>query len=88
MGNGEASQDKSRQLLEYLVLRMTGLINVHGFVCTSSRGLQCFKLNGNQTENDRCFYYDPKNFFLEKYQYGIKKNAEFYADFEFVDAGF
>ncbi len=33
-------------------------------------------------------YYDPKKFFLEKYQYGYQKNAEFYADFEFVDAGF
>ncbi len=32
--------------------------------------------------------YDPKNFFLEKYQYGYQKNAEFYADFKFVDAGF
>ena len=31
-------------------------------------------------------YYDPKNFFLEKYQYGYQKNAEFYADFKFVDA--
>ena len=30
-------------------------------------------------------YYDPK-FFLEKYQYMYKKNAEFYADFKFVDA--
>jgi hypothetical protein len=29
-------------------------------------------------------YYDPKKFFLEKYQ----NNAEFYADFKFVDAGF
>jgi hypothetical protein len=27
-------------------------------------------------------------FFLEKYQYGYQKNAEFYADFKFVDAGF
>ncbi len=27
-----------------------------------------------------------QNFFLEKYQYGYQKNAEFYADFEFVDA--
>ena len=33
-------------------------------------------------------YYDPKNFFLEKYQYGYQKHAEFYADFKFVDAGF
>ena len=24
--------------------------------------------------------------FLEKYQYGYKKNAEFYSDFKFVDA--
>ncbi len=31
-------------------------------------------------------YYDPKNFFLEKYQYGYQKHAEFYADFKFVDA--
>jgi hypothetical protein len=31
-------------------------------------------------------YYDPKFFFLEKYQYGYQKNAEFYADFKFVDA--
>ncbi len=29
-----------------------------------------------------------KNFFLKKYQYGYQKNAEFYADFKFVDAGF
>ncbi len=28
-----------------------------------------------------------QKFFLEKYQYGYKKNAEFYADFKFVDAG-
>ncbi len=27
-----------------------------------------------------------QNFFFEKYQYRYKKNAEFYADFEFVDA--
>jgi hypothetical protein len=27
-------------------------------------------------------------FYLEKYQYGYKKNAEFYADFKFIDAGF
>ncbi len=33
-------------------------------------------------------YYDPKIVFLEKYQYGYKKNAEFYADLKFVDAGF
>ncbi len=33
-------------------------------------------------------YYDPKKFFLEEYQYGYQKNAEFYADFKFVDAGF
>ncbi len=32
--------------------------------------------------------YDPKNFFIEKYQYGYPKNAEFYADFKSVDAGF
>jgi hypothetical protein len=31
---------------------------------------------------------DPKKYFLEKYQYGYQKNAEFYADFKFVDAGF
>ena len=31
-------------------------------------------------------YYDPKKFFLEKYKYGYQKNAEFYADFKFVDA--
>jgi hypothetical protein len=30
----------------------------------------------------------PKKFFLEKYQYGYQKNAEFYADFKFVGAGF
>jgi hypothetical protein len=29
-------------------------------------------------------YYGPKNFFLEKYQYGYQKNAEFYADFKFA----
>jgi hypothetical protein len=33
-------------------------------------------------------YYDPKKNFLEKYQNGYQKNAEFYADFKFVDAGF
>jgi hypothetical protein len=33
-------------------------------------------------------YYDPTNFFPEKYQYGYQKNAEFYADFKFVDASF
>jgi hypothetical protein len=33
-------------------------------------------------------YYDPKKFFLDKnINMGIK-NAEFYADFKFVDAGF
>ncbi len=36
----------------------------------------------------KMYYYDPNNFFLEKYQYGYQKNAEFYADFKFVDAGF
>jgi hypothetical protein len=25
---------------------------------------------------------------LEKYHYGYQRNAEFYADFKFVDAGF
>jgi hypothetical protein len=35
----------------------------------------------------KCFY-DPKNFFREKYKYGYQKDAEFYADFKFVDAGF
>jgi hypothetical protein len=29
---------------------------------------------------------DPKQFFLEKYQYGYQNNAELYADFKFVDA--
>ncbi len=29
----------------------------------------------------------PKNFFLKNINMGIK-NAEFYADFKFVDAGF
>jgi hypothetical protein len=33
-------------------------------------------------------YYDPKKIFLGKYQYGYQKNAEFCADFKFVDAGF
>ncbi len=28
----------------------------------------------------------PNFFFLEKYNYVYKKNAEFYADFKFVDA--
>jgi hypothetical protein len=28
----------------------------------------------------------PKKFFLEKYHYGYQKDAEFYADFKFVDA--
>jgi hypothetical protein len=31
-------------------------------------------------------YYDLKNFFLDKYQYGYQKNAEFYADFKCIDA--
>ncbi len=31
-------------------------------------------------------YYDPKKIFIEKYQDGYQKNAEFYADFKFVDA--
>jgi hypothetical protein len=29
-----------------------------------------------------------KILFREKYQCGYRKNAEFYADFKFVDAGF
>jgi hypothetical protein len=29
-----------------------------------------------------------KKIFLEKYRYGYHKNAEFYADFKFADAGF
>jgi hypothetical protein len=33
-------------------------------------------------------YYDLKKNFLEKYQYGNQKNAEFYADSKFIDAGF
>ncbi len=37
------------------------------------------------SDSKKC-YYDPKNFFLEKYQYGYKKKAKFYADFKFVDA--
>jgi hypothetical protein len=32
-------------------------------------------------------YYDPKKCIHEKYQYGYK-NAEFYADFKYVDVGF
>jgi hypothetical protein len=76
------------------------------------RGLQCFKLNGNHTGNDR--YWQKNNFLrfakcLKMYSFfricilrlrkvllwpkffffninmGIK-NAEFYADFKFVDA--
>jgi hypothetical protein len=35
----------------------------------------------------KCYYY-LKNFFFEKYHYGYQKNAEFYADFKFIDAGF
>jgi hypothetical protein len=31
-------------------------------------------------------YYDPNNFFHEKYQFGCQKNAEFYADFKFLRA--
>ncbi len=27
-----------------------------------------------------------QQFFREKYQYGYQRNAEFYADFKFVDA--
>ncbi len=30
----------------------------------------------------------PQKNFLKKHQYGYQKNAEFYADFKFVDAGF
>jgi hypothetical protein len=33
-------------------------------------------------------YYGPENFFLETYHYGYQKNAGFYADIKFVDAGF
>jgi hypothetical protein len=32
------------------------------FVCVGGRGLQCFKLNGNHTENDR--YWQKNNFLL------------------------
>ncbi len=32
-------------------------------------------------------YYDPKRFFCKKYQYEYQINAEFYADYKFVDAG-
>ncbi len=31
-------------------------------------------------------YYDPKKIYLEKYQDGYQKDAEFYADFKSVDA--
>jgi hypothetical protein len=31
---------------------------------------------------------NQKIFFLKNINMGIKKNAEFYADFKFVDAGF
>ncbi len=79
-------------------------------------GLQGFKLNGNQTKNERYLEKNnfllfakclkmysffrfcilrlqkvllwPKKFFLEKYQYGYQKHAEFYADFKFIDASF
>ena len=78
------------------------------------RGLQCFKLNGNHTENDRYCHKNnfllfakclqmysffricilrlqkvllwPKFFFLQKISIWVSKNAEFYADFKFVDA--
>ncbi len=40
------------------------------------------EFNRNQTENDR--YWQKNNFF----QYGYQNNAEFYADFKFVDASF
>jgi hypothetical protein len=39
-------------------------------------------------ENDRYWQKNDPKIFSEKYQYGYKKNAEFYADFKFVDAGF
>ncbi len=39
-------------------------------------------------EDGKKCYYDQKKIFLEKYQYGYQINAEFYADFKFVDAGF
>jgi hypothetical protein len=31
---------------------------------------------------------DPQKKILEKYHYGYRKNAEFYAGFKLVDAGF
>jgi hypothetical protein len=82
--------------------------------CKYIRGLQCFKLNGIQTENVRYLQKNnfllfakclkmysfshlnlkyaksatvtQKYFFLKNINMGIKKNAEFYADFKFVDA--
>jgi hypothetical protein len=36
---------------------------------------------------EKC-YYDPKIFFLEKYQYGYQKDAGFHTAFKFVDASF
>ncbi len=35
----------------------------------------------------KCYYDPPPPFFCQKIKIGVK-NAEFYADFEFVDAGF
>ena len=87
----------------YMFLRLGLKALTEHIVCT--KGLQCFKLNGNQTENDRYWqknnfllfakclkmysffafafkvckkcYYDPKIFFLEKYQYGYQKTQNF-----------
>jgi hypothetical protein len=58
------------------------------------RGLQFYtffwNFNRNETENDR--YWQKNNFLLfakglKMYNIGIK-NAEFYADFQFVDASY
>jgi hypothetical protein len=44
------------------------------FVCIYSRGLQCFKLNGNQTDNDR--YWQKYNFLL--FAKCLKMNKKFW----------
>jgi hypothetical protein len=51
-----------------------------------NRGLQYFKLNGNQTKNDK--YWQKINFLLFAKCLKMFRTAGFYADFKFVDAGF
>ncbi len=71
------------RVVQYTCTRTLGGFNVSNLMGITRRMIDIVKKITFFCK--KCFYY-PKNFFVEKYQYGYQKNAEFYADFKFVGA--